>query len=96
MKMLSVFDHKVGAFFQPFFARTVAEAERMFADSCADPEHLFCKHPEDFTLFVIGEFHQDSGVMECVSTPEPVAKALKYQRGQLFPFFDRGGDREVG
>lgn len=91
MKILTVYDHKAGAFMQPFYDKTVAAGERRFAECCHDPEHLFCKHPEDFTLFLLGEFYEDSGRIDVLPTPEPVAKAVKYEQKKLFPLFDREG-----
>ena len=33
----------------------------MFSDALADKEHLFSKHPEDYTLFEIGDFDDQKG-----------------------------------
>jgi hypothetical protein len=56
----TVHDNKAGAYMQPFFANNAMVAIRMFSDLVNDPEHLFGKHPADFTLFEIGHFDQDS------------------------------------
>ena len=65
MKLLvcSVFDKKVNAFMPPFFVRSQGEAIRSFTDACQDGAHVFCKHPEDYLLFQVGEFNDENGAL---------------------------------
>lgn len=63
MKIFTVFDAKAEAYLQPFYARTNGEAIRSFAEACSNPEHNFCKYGADFTLFDIGEFDENTGVI---------------------------------
>lgn len=78
MRVFSVYDEKAEAFLQPFFTRTVGEAERMFGDAVNDQESPFCKHAADYTLFEIGEFDQALGeLVPC--TPRSLGVALTYR-----------------
>lgn len=63
LKLFTVYDTKAEVYFPPFGARHVAEAVRQFADLVANPASVLAKHPEDYRLFICGEFHQDSGIV---------------------------------
>lgn len=64
MKVFSVFDAKLATFGRPWFQMTDAAALREFSDAVNDgsnPNNQWHTHPEDFSLFVIGEFDDQSG-----------------------------------
>ena len=46
---------------RPFFEQAKGLAIRAFADLVNDPSTVVGKHPQDFTLFEIGNFDQDNG-----------------------------------
>ncbi len=70
--MLSVFtirDSAAEAFMRPFFAQSSGSAVRSFSDAVNDPEESpMGAHPEDYTLFLVGEFDELTGTF---STHEP-------------------------
>lgn len=75
----SVFDSATKVYFQPFYARSRAEAIRSFAE-CANQEgHPFCKHPGDFTLFIIAEWDEDTGKFENLVAPDCLGTALEHK-----------------
>lgn len=75
-KMFAVHDRAAEAFMQPFFAKTIGLACRMFETSCADPSTHLHKHPSDFTLCEIGEFDDVSGVLTTLENgPRKIADA---------------------
>ncbi len=59
--IFSVFDEKAEAFLPPFFLPTVGMAVRSFSECVNDREHMFGKHPSDYTLFELGSFDDSSG-----------------------------------
>lgn len=65
MKMLAfcVYDEKVQAYMAPFFAPTLGHAARSFEDTVTGSQgaSLVSKHPEDFSLYHVGEFDEISG-----------------------------------
>lgn len=63
-KCFTVYDDKAKAYLPPFFLPEIAQAVRTFGDCATDPKHEFGKHPEDYTLFQLGDFDSSSGVME--------------------------------
>lgn len=74
-----VHDAKVGAYLSPTFARTRGEAIRAFSDACQDQNSHLARHAEDFTLFVMGGFDDQKGILIPDSTPMPLCKALDFK-----------------
>ena len=73
--MYSVFDSKAEQFTPPFSAGNDALAVRVFSGACSEPTHDFHRHAEDFTLFKVGEFDQEKGVIVPCS-PESIVTAI--------------------
>lgn len=64
INVFSVYDSKACFFGQPFFDQHEASAIRNFSDAVNDasnPNNMWNKHPEDFSLFQIGSFHNETG-----------------------------------
>lgn len=59
----SLFDSKAKLFSQPFFALNDAVAKRMCAATANDEKSSLAQHPEDYSLFHIGEFDDDKGLL---------------------------------
>jgi len=54
--LFTVYDEKAEMFMSPFFVPTLGLAIRAFADCVNSDDHHFGKHPQDYTLFGLGEF----------------------------------------
>lgn len=78
LDVFSVRDKAIEAFMQPFFARSVSEAVRMFTDACKDEKGDFNRHAADYTLFRIGHWDDQSGLMiqDDKLHPERIISAL--------------------
>jgi hypothetical protein len=76
LEIFSVFDRKAKAFIPPFFLPNRNMALRVFTDSVNDPEHQFHAHPEDYSLFHLGDFDQESGLIDSFSSIDLVANAM--------------------
>lgn len=59
--IFSVFDSKLAVYNTPFFMQREQAAIRSFTDAVNDPQTTLNKHPEDYTLFHIGDFDDDTG-----------------------------------
>lgn len=70
MILVSVKDKKVGFFHPPYCVHSKAVAIRGFGDAVMKPGSDLNSHPEDFTLFMVGEFNTDKGV---VTPVDPVS-----------------------
>lgn len=71
-RLYSVFDDKSATFTDPFVAITKGVAARWFLDSCEDERIPMSKHPEDYTLFDLGEWDEEKGVVHAWPSPVPV------------------------
>lgn len=64
LRVYSVFDAKLASFGRPWYEMTDASAIRVFSDAVNDgsnPANQWHKHPEDFSLFYLGDFTDDDG-----------------------------------
>lgn len=66
----SVYDSKVEAFIQPFFAPKRAVGLRLFKAACNNESADFNRFAADYTLFELGEFNQETA--EFILHPSPV------------------------
>lgn len=80
LEMFAVFDVKAEAYLQPFFAMSTGVAVRMFEEAASDREHAFYKHAEDYTLFKVGEFYQDSGQLVPSDVLIPLGNAMQFRK----------------
>ena len=69
-------DSKVEAYLPPFFMRSKGEAMRVLVDTLDDANHLFHKHPDDYYLYHIGEFDDQTGIFIANASPEPVCSCV--------------------
>lgn len=76
MKMFSVRDTKTEIYGPPFYSITHGEAERSFRQLANDPQSKVNKFPEDFDLYHIGEFDDETGKIEALPSPKHVIKAI--------------------
>ena len=56
LKIFSIYDSKAEMYHQPFYMQTQSMAVRQFLDMANDSETMIGKHPEDYTLFYVGEY----------------------------------------
>lgn len=78
MKVFALNDSKLGEFGQPFFFQASGQALRMLQDLVRDPKTIVAQHPEDFRLYLLGEFDPKSGTFTTLGTPEYLGKADDY------------------
>lgn len=76
MQIFSVYDKKAVAYNAPFYFHQKGQAIRAFEDAVNDPQSPFFKHPEDFALFLIGEWDDTTGLIKSLPNPVPVEEAL--------------------
>lgn len=73
-QVFAVKDSKAAAFALPFFLPRMEVALRSFRDAVKNPEHDMHRHPEDYSLWCLGEFDDNTGAMQPVE-PVLVARA---------------------
>lgn len=62
--LFAVFDKVAGVFGPPFVAVTPGVASRMVADELRRPDSMYAQHAEDFALYHVGSFEEQTGVVE--------------------------------
>lgn len=76
LQIMTVFDARAEAFMPAFSVDTVGIAMREFEKMCNSPGHQFCDHAEDFSLFLVGEFDVERGVVLAKDAPIVMATAI--------------------
>jgi len=79
-KVYSIRDAKAEVFNCPFYKKTHGEAERDFKTLCNDPKSTVFNFPEDFDLYYVGEYDDDSGKLAPLDTPQHVVKAVQLRQ----------------
>lgn len=79
-QIFAVYDKKAMMYLKPFPALNNSVALRMFSDIVIDPNTQFFRHGEDFDLYHIAYFDDNSGQFENVKNPIPLGKATDFQQ----------------
>lgn len=74
--ILSLFDSAANFYAAPFTVPSTAVAVRSLKAAIDGDSGDVAKHPEDFTLYKIGEFDSESGKITAFDTPERVVRAI--------------------
>lgn len=77
-KTFSIYDSAAKSFLAPFFCGQAGEALRNFKTAANDPQHMFHKHPTDYTLFEIGYFDDEIGRGEYLDAPHSLGMASQF------------------
>lgn len=79
MKMFSVYDKKAECFSQPFFMKATGLALRGFCDMINSGEkNQYSAHPEDFDLYELGTWDEETGVVEQYDIRKLLGNGLDY------------------
>lgn len=74
LQIFTVHDSKAEAYMNPFTMENKQLAIRGFQDA-VNADTPFAKHPEDYCLFHVGSFSQETGIIEPIR-PKSVTSAL--------------------
>ncbi|WNK13024.1 MAG: nonstructural protein [Microvirus sp.] len=63
LKIFSIYDNKAKSYHQPLFQQSAVQAQRIFSTEInrAAADNLLYHHPQDFDLYELGEFDDQSG-----------------------------------
>lgn len=67
LRAFSIHDVKAETFTPPFYQNTDGQATRVFQDLVNNPDHGIGKHPQDYTIFMVGTFDDNTGHFESIS-----------------------------
>jgi len=87
--VVAVKDVKGENFTQPWFVGTEAVAVRSFSDLVNDPERggTVHTHPEDYQLYVIATYDDNTGKFTCPETPKHLVTGSSVKKEK--PMLDR-------
>lgn len=77
MKIFSVYDSKAEAYIRPFFSKNAQTAMRDFATAANDQTTAFHRNAGDYTLFEIGEWDEQTGVIKTNDIKTNLGTALE-------------------
>lgn len=80
-KIFVIKDEKAG-FAEPFVQMNELVAIRNFSQTCANQDTNLAKFPEDYSLWVIGEFDHETGVIERYKNLTKIAEAKTYAKAE--------------
>lgn len=78
LQMFTVYDSKAEAYLPPFFMAARGAAVRSFSDTCNDPTHAFNQHPEDYTLFHLGQYDDQHATFDISDAKTSLGLALDF------------------
>lgn len=79
--MYCVFDRKTTLYHIPFHAHNTGHAMRIFQGMCQDSQSQVQTWPEDFELFEIGTFTDETGALESLPKPHFIINATSVLEG---------------
>ena len=77
LKVFSIFDSKAGVYARPFCMTSAGTAMRVFGDMANDENDPVGQHAEDYTLFEIGTFDEDRGLIVSEATPRSLCNGIE-------------------
>jgi len=80
LKVFGIYDSKAEAYLSPFMMKSKGEAIRAIQNHIEDKEHNFHKYAEDFTLFELGSWDDQTAKYELHSTPKSMGVFIEFKR----------------
>lgn len=84
LKIYSIRDAKAEIFNTPFYKLTHGEAERDFQTLVNDQKSMVAKYPEDYDLYYLGSFDDNTGKAQWNDTPQHITKAIGLSKPTSF------------
>lgn len=78
-QLFSVFDSAAARFTEPWPAQTVELALRRFRHTVNKEGNDISMFPEDYTLFHVGEFDQETGRVTAFAAPHSLGVAITFK-----------------
>ncbi|QXP44270.1 MAG: nonstructural protein [Arizlama microvirus] len=78
LKVFSILDAKAKVYSNPFFMPQIGQALRGFGDLVNGEKSDVSKHPEDYSLYQVGEYDDEAGMFLDFSKPVYLAKAVDF------------------
>lgn len=79
-QVCAMYDSKARAFAPPFTVVHLDIALRVFTDVANMPNHQCSKHPEDFSLFHLGNFNDETAEFKLLPQPAVLGIAAQFKK----------------
>lgn len=76
----SIYDKCAGAYIIPFVLQNDLIAIRTFGDCVNLKDHAFNKHPEDYSLYHVAQFDDNTGHIDTLPEPRLIASGTSLYR----------------
>ena len=80
LKVYSVCDSKTKIFHPPHYSRTEPDALRSFQQLINDERSTLNQFTDDFDLYYLGEYYDDTGKFDLLDTPQHIVKAIQLKQ----------------
>lgn len=81
-KLFAIRDSKTEFFGPPWAKSTHGEAERDFTTLVNDPQSQIFNYPQDYDLYLLGEYDSNTGKITPEDTPKHCLKAVQIKKAQ--------------
>lgn len=81
--LFSVLDSKSGVFSAPFTSINQSVAIRDFHRAVNDPQTDIYSYPEDYGLYEMAEFDDNTGIIKPHPLPVPLGLGITFRKGEL-------------
>lgn len=68
--IIAVHDRQLDSYLRPFVAQSIGQAIRSFRDEVNRTDSDLNKHPEDYTLFHIGNYDEQTGAITSITASQ--------------------------
>lgn len=80
INMYAIKDRQLDAFMLPFPAQTNGAAIRSFGNHTKEEGHPVAQHPDDYSLYHLGDYDDQVGKMTSLETPVKIAEASDFTK----------------
>lgn len=82
LKVFTIYDEKAAAYNQPFYQKTTGMALRAIEDELKNDNSQLSRHSSDFTLYEIGLWDEDKGVVNMYDTKKNLGVLTEFRKSQ--------------
>jgi hypothetical protein len=86
LNIYTIFDIKAKLYNKPFYMLNDQVAERTARDLLNDEKSDINKHPEDFVLYKIGEYDDNTGIITTLQLPDMLFRFVDMPREEFTPY----------
>lgn len=79
LNFYALYDSKIEGYLTPFTMKADGQAKRAMMDALQNNNTDVGKHPEDFSLFRLGAFDEETGLIDACEPPVCVCKCWELQ-----------------